>query len=129
MSLLKVLREEWLHSALEERLLPFRHHFLDLLDVVLHLLDQVINFLHNDHALGDEVINTLGIPSEVVNTRLERLVDLLNAVSEKGLFDWEKGCEDLIIHVDNQVKVASLATVNVDLLVKPGGTLWYLNVK
>jgi|LauGreDrversion4_2_1035121.scaffolds.fasta_scaffold59667_6 hypothetical protein len=116
MSLLEIFGEERLVLALKERLLPLLHEFLHLLNIILHLLHQVINLFNDTHALVNKLVDTLRVPSEGVNTWLEGLVDLVNTVLEERLLHWEKGRQDFIIHVDNELKVTSLATINVNLL-------------
>ena len=57
------------------------------------------------------------------------MVDLLNALGEKGLLDGEQGRQDVVVHVHDQVKVAGLAAINIHLLENGGSSLGDLDVK
>ncbi len=60
---------------------------------------------------------------------MKRLVDLINSVLKKRLFNGQKSRENLIVHVDNDVQISSLTSVNVYLLVKNGSLLGDLVVE
>jgi hypothetical protein len=102
---------------------------LNLLDVILHFLNEVIDFLYDSHASVDELVDSLRVPSEGVNTWLERLVNLINTVLEEGLLNIQESGKDLVVHVDNKVEVSSLATINVDFLEEDRSSLGYVDVK
>jgi hypothetical protein len=128
-SLLEVLRGKRFVLAVKEGLLPLLHQVLHLLHVVLHFLDEVVNFLDDAHASVDELVDSLRVPSEGVNTWLEGLVNLIDTVLEEGLLNIQEGRKDLVVHVDNEVEVSSLATINVDFLEEDGSSLGYIDVK
>lgn len=128
MGLLDILSEECLVFALIERLAPLIHDFNHLADVVLHLLDELVNFGNNFHGLVDKGVDVIGVPLELSNAGVEGIQHHLNAVSEEGLLHLKKSCEHIVVHVDSEFEVTSLSTVYVDFSVKIGGTLGHFDV-
>jgi hypothetical protein len=127
-SLLDILSEECLIFTFVERLAPLVHDFDHLTDVILHLLDELVNFGNDLHGLVDKRVNIVGVPLELSNAGVKGIQHHLNAVSEKGLLDLEKGCEHIIVHVYSELKVTGLGAVNVYFSVKIGGTLGHFDV-
>lgn len=89
-SLLQVFGEQGFVFTLEQWLLPLGHLSLHLSNVVLHLFYEIVNFLHANHALLNEDVDSWGVPAEVGDSWLKTCVDLLNALGEKGLFNGQK---------------------------------------
>mmetsp|Transcript_20734 Transcript_20734/g.31851 ORF Transcript_20734/g.31851 Transcript_20734/m.31851 type:complete len:572 (-) Transcript_20734:732-2447(-) len=129
MGLLHVFRLEGLELPLEEGLLPVFHHFLHLLDVVLHLLDEFVDFSDNLHGLVDEGFDVLRVPLKGLDTGVESFVHALDAVSQQRLLHMQQSAQDLVVHVHDDLQVARLSTVYVDLLVQEGSSLGYFNVE
>jgi hypothetical protein len=59
---------------------------------------------------------------------LEGFVDSLNPVIQEWLLNTEKGSEDLVIDINDDIEVSFLASVDIDVLVELSSCLGYLNV-
>ena len=128
-SLLEVIWERWSHFSFEKWFFPADHHVLDLLDVVFHLGNELVNFKDDGHGILDEWVNSLGVPLKLINTLLERAVHLLDSIGKEWLLNVEKSGKDSIVGVSNDLKVTSLLSVSVNFLVKKRSFLWNLNVE
>jgi hypothetical protein len=128
MVLLELIWWEWLHSSVEERVLPFDHHLLHFANVVFHQSDELVDFSDDVHRVFDEWINACRVPSQAIDTWLESFVDSLNPVIQEWLLNIEESSEDLVIDVNDDVEVSFLASVDIDVLVELSSCLGYLNV-
>lgn len=88
--LYQIIWSERLVPSVEEWLGPVLHHLLHFLDVVFHLLDLSVNDENLGHALLDEWLNVLRVPSQGVETWLEQLVQLVDSVLHKWLLNWQE---------------------------------------
>ena len=129
MVLLQLVWWEWLHSSVEEGVSPLDHHLLHPTDVVFHQSDELVNFGDDVHCVFDEWVDTLGAPSQGLDTWLESFVDSLNPVIQEWLLNIEEGSEDLVIDVNDDVEVSLLASVDIDVLVELRSCLRHLNVQ
>jgi hypothetical protein len=68
MSLFEIVGSHGLGLSFEERFLPVAHHLLHSDDVVLHLLDELVNFVDDSHSLSDERVDALRVPGELLDT-------------------------------------------------------------
>jgi hypothetical protein len=78
--LLNDIRLEGLLTLIE-RLLPLFHESVDFVDIILHLLNEDINVSYDLHSVVDEGVNVIRVPPESINTGLEGIAHLLNAIS------------------------------------------------
>lgn len=125
MELDELIRWPRLDASLVEWLLPLYHEVLHLVHIVLHLFDQLIDVFDDLHGGVDEGINVLAIPLELSDAWHQRLVHPFDPVVEQWLLNWKKSRENAIVHVNDDLQVASLRSVRVDLLVEERGALRY----
>lgn len=129
MGLLKIFWWNAFVLSLEEWDLPFGHHILHLSDIVLHFLDKLIDNRDIGSGLVDEFVNARGVPFELGNTSLEGKVHLVDSIRKEWLLNWEKSGKNVVVHVNDNLKVTSLGSVDVNFLVKKRGSLWDLDVE
>jgi len=116
--------------SLEKRsLTPQIHDLNHLADILFHLFDEFINIGDNLHSLVDKRINVLRVPLESINTWLESLIHRLNTSHHQGLLNWEEGCDNVIVHLDNKVKTSSPSSVSINFAEKAISTIRNLNIK
>jgi hypothetical protein len=115
--------------TLEERLVPGGHDGADLADVLLHLLDEDVDLSDDLHAVGDEGVNSFGAPLKGLYTRLEGVHHEDDSVLEEGLLDGEEVGEHVVVHLDDELELAGLLSVDVDSLVEGLGSLGDLDVQ
>jgi len=70
MVLFELIWWEWLHSSIEEGLLPLGHHLLHFSHIVFHQSDKLINIGNDIHSIFDEWIDTIRVPFELKYTWL-----------------------------------------------------------
>ena len=99
--------------AFVKRLFPLFHKLVDLVDVILHLFDKDINVADDFHSVVDEGVNVLRVPAEGIDTGLESVAHLLNAISQERLLNGEEGREHVVVHLHDKLKVAGLVPVNI----------------
>jgi hypothetical protein len=116
--------------TLEERgLAPTVHDLNHFADVLFHFLDEFVNFSHDAHGLVDEGVNVIRVPLESVNSGLQGLIHLLDALHHQGLLDGEKGCNNVIVHLNNQVQTTGPSPVDINLGEKTTGAVRHWDVK
>ena len=91
---MEVIWERWSHFSFEKWFLPADHHVLDLLDVVFHFGDKLVNLKDVSHCVLDEWVNSLGVPFELFDTFLEREVHLIDSIGKKWLLNWKEDSEN-----------------------------------
>lgn len=99
-------------------LAPKVHGFNHFADVLFHLFDKLINLSHDCHSLVDEWIDVILVPLESVDTWLEGLVHLLDSLHHQRLLNRQQCCDDVVVHLNGEVKTSSPSPVGVDFLEK-----------
>jgi hypothetical protein len=104
--------------TLEERLVPGGHDDANLADVLLHLLNEDVDLSDDLHAVRNEGVNSLRAPLKSLYTRLEGVHHEDNSVLEERLLDGEEVSEHIVIHLNDQLKLTGLLSVDVDSLIE-----------
>ena len=107
-----------LGTASDQRLhRPAVQQLLDGLQVVRHLGQQLRRELHSVHGLRDEQVRAVALPVEVAQARCQRLVHLVQVLLHQRPLDRQQLLLDAVVHIDDQVQVASMLAERLRLLV------------
>lgn len=88
MCLLNIFGWKCLILAFVEWFNPLLHNVVHFSDVVLHLLDQFIDFSDDLHSLVNEGVDIITIPLELRQAWVKSIKHHLDTVLQKGLFYW-----------------------------------------
>lgn len=81
--------------------------------------------LHLFHRLFNEVIDAVAVPIHLAESSVDDTVELVKVRSHQRLFHRQELEQNVVVHVDNEVKVACPPSEDFDLFVNLQRTVWH----
>lgn len=111
----QLIRWQWLLLAFKQWVLPPLHLAIHVLHILFHLLDQTIAFFNSLVGIFDELVDAVRVPLEGYNTGFKGFSHRVDLLGQQGLLDWQQSSQDVVVHVNNDLKPDCLNAIGLNL--------------